>query len=54
MNLAVDCNELRFLNLLILLTAEICFQAKDYNRAFYFYNESRIAATYANLANIKT
>jgi hypothetical protein len=54
MNLSVDCNQLRFLNLLILLAADICYQAKDYNRAFYFYNESRVASTYANLTAIKT
>ena len=54
MNLAVDCNQLRFLILLILLAADICYQVKDENRAFYFYNEARVAATYANISQIKT
>jgi len=38
MNEAVDLNELRFLCLLIMLAGDICFQFKDFNRAFYFYN----------------
>lgn len=38
MNMAVDCNQLRFLILLILLTGDICYRVKDHNRAFYFYN----------------
>lgn len=54
MNLSVDCNQLRFLILLILLAADICYQVKDENRAFYFYNEARVAATYANISQIKT
>lgn len=29
MNLSVDCNQLRFLILLILLAADICYQVKD-------------------------
>ncbi len=53
MNLAVDCNQLRLLNLLILLAADVCYQVKDYNRAFYFYNQSRVASTYANLTPLK-
>lgn len=54
MNLSVDCNQLHFLILLILLAADICYQVKDENRAFYFYNEARVAATYANFSQIKT
>jgi hypothetical protein len=54
MNLAVDCNQLNFLILLILLAADICYQVKDSNRAFYFYNEARVASTYANISHIKT
>ncbi len=42
MNEAVDYNELRFLCLLMILTADICYFAKDFNRAFYFYNEAVI------------
>lgn len=38
MNEAVDCNQLRFLCLLIHLAADISYQHKDFKRAFYFYN----------------
>lgn len=54
MNISVDCNQLRFLILLVLLAADICYQIKDEKRAFYFYNEARVAATYANIPQIKT
>ena len=40
MNLAVDYNELLFLSLVVLLVADICFYWKDFNRAFYFYNQA--------------
>lgn len=54
MNMAVDCNQLRFFILLILLAGDICYRVKDYNRAVYFYNEARLAATYAGVLQIKT
>jgi hypothetical protein len=40
MNEAVDFNQFRFLCLLIMLAADICLQFRDFNRAFYFYNEA--------------
>jgi len=40
MNEAVDLNQLRFLCLLIILSADVCFQFKDFNRSLYFYNEA--------------
>lgn len=40
MNLAVDYNELLFLALLICLAADICYFVKEYDRSFYFYNQS--------------
>lgn len=40
MNEAVDLNEMRFLSLLILLAADICFQFREFNRSFYFYNQA--------------
>lgn len=40
MNLAVDYNELLFLALIICLAADICYFVKDYDRSFYFYNQS--------------
>lgn len=40
MNSAVDLNETRILILLIVLAAEICYEAKDMHRAFYFYNQA--------------
>jgi hypothetical protein len=39
MNATVDLNEMRVLLLLILLTAEICYEVKDMHRAFFFYNQ---------------
>lgn len=53
MNEAVDYNQMRFLALLILLAADICYQVKDCKRAVYFYNEARVFATYAELLSIK-
>ena len=38
MNEAVDFNLLRFLCILIMLAADMCFNFKDYRRAFYFYH----------------
>jgi hypothetical protein len=40
MNEAVDFNELRLLCLLVVLAADVCYMHKDYNRAFYFYNQA--------------
>lgn len=40
MNLTVDYNELVFLSLLVCLAADICFFLKDYDRSFYFYNQT--------------
>lgn len=40
MNLAVDYNELLFLSLLILLAADICYYLHDFDRAFYYYNQT--------------
>lgn len=40
MNEAVDFNELRLLCLLVMLAADICFQYRDFKRAFYFYNQA--------------
>ena len=40
MNEAVDFNLLRFLCLLIMLAADMCFSFKDYKRAFYFFHEA--------------
>ena len=54
MNETVDFNELKFLCLLVMLTAEICYQFKDFNRSIYFFNEARKFASYSCLFNIKT
>ena len=40
MNEAVDLNETRFLCLVIVLAADICYQYKDFNRSFYFYHQA--------------
>lgn len=40
MNLTVDYNELKFLALIIILAADICFYRMDLSRAFYFYNQT--------------
>ena len=40
MNEAVDLNEMRFLCLVIVLAADICFQFKDFKRSFYFYHQA--------------
>lgn len=40
MNEAVDFNELRFLNLLVMLSADISFSFKDMSRSFFFYNQA--------------
>ena len=40
MNEAVDFNLLRFLCLLIALAADVCCHHKQYQKAFYFYNET--------------
>lgn len=40
MNEAVDLNETRFLCLVIVLAADICFQFKDFKRSFYFYHQA--------------
>lgn len=40
MNEAVDLNETRFLCLVIVLAADICYQYKDFKRSFYFYHQS--------------
>lgn len=38
--MTVDFNELKLLILSIILAADICIQAKDINRSFYFYNQA--------------
>lgn len=48
MNMTVDFNELKLLLLAIILSADLCFEAKDFNRAFYFYNQARIASSSTN------
>lgn len=53
MNEAVDLNQLRFLCLLVMLTADIAFHFHDLNRAFYFYNQARLFASYAQLYQVK-
>lgn len=35
-----------------MMIAEICFEAKDYKRSVYFYNQSKIAAVYTNFPDI--
>jgi len=40
MNEAVDFNELKFLSLLVLLSADISFSFKDMSRSFFFYNQA--------------
>jgi hypothetical protein len=40
MNEAVDFNQLKFLCLVVVLAADVCHEHKDYNRAFYFYNQA--------------
>ena len=42
MNEAVDYNQLKLLCLVVVLSADICNQFKDYNRAFFFYNQAVI------------
>lgn len=53
MNLSVDYNELLFLALVVSLAADICYFLKDYPRAFYFYNQARIAGSYARNDRLK-
>ena len=40
MNLAVDFNELQFLALLVILTADVCLFYRDMPRSFFFYNQA--------------
>lgn len=40
MNIVVDFNELRLLVVVVVLAADICYQAKDFNRAVYFYDQA--------------
>lgn len=37
MSMAVDYNELKFFILTILMAGEVCFEAKDFNRGFFFF-----------------
>jgi hypothetical protein len=53
MNEAVDLNQLRFLCLLVMLTADVSFHFHELNRAFYFYNQARLFASYAQLYQVK-
>jgi hypothetical protein len=53
MNEAVDLNQMRFLCLLVLLAADVSLQFRELNRAFYFYNQARLFASYAKLYQVK-
>jgi hypothetical protein len=53
MNEAVDLNELRFLCLLVMLTGDVSLHFRELNRAFYFYNQARLFASYAQLYEVK-
>lgn len=53
MNMAVDFNNTRFLILLIMMTAEVCFEAKEFKTSFFFFTQAIVAATCTRQWSIK-
>ncbi len=45
MNIAVDINQTDFLILIVIMTGEICYQAKELKTSFFFFTQGMVAST---------